>query len=560
MDPQKPLVPLNSIHTTQQSFGRKTQQYQVAKSDTAVGIALKFGMTLSELLKINRLLSARDVYCGQKLLVYAPEETHGECHRTRERKNSEGTNKNVTSATTSSSFSSSTTNVSMPQKRDRGTSHADRQHGTTHSLPLLLMLRKQRNHHYIDSSTNISSSPSLGIRQTNRKLSASPSSSHRPDSFQRLMQQLKENQRDILRENVRFLVNTQFVSGMLTVTPHRLIFEPDLDDPMVLRYGILACQFTEEMSNLMNCEINEASKSSSPLNTPSPSQGFLDTGSALPCLTLTFKKRRVHFLVNSVSIETLYKALRTWMEVPTTCALDGNDIEIDGVIESFKSLPTVRNKKESSISIDESFVQVPSDETSDSSQEETTPHLIGQSVILKPEDTKKLKDSLPLRLQMKDWILLYSTAKHGISFHTFYSRVYDKGPNILVIEDSKNYVFGAFVSEYWKPSRGYYGAGQSFLFTLYPEWNVYQWTGINDYVMYSTENEIALGGGGGTFGLWIDSDFLYGSSGYCETFMNNCLASTTDFKCTVVECWGFHESHKPLDSSPPKKKSILDIV
>lgn len=65
----------------------------------------------------------------------------------------------------------------------------------------------------------------------------------------------------------------------------------------------------------------------------------------------------------------------------------------------------------------------------------------------------------------------------------------------------------------------------------------------------------------GTFGLWIDSEFLYGSSDYCETFMNNCLASEKDFKCTVVECWGFHEPSKERrDQSPPKRTSILDIV
>jgi hypothetical protein len=88
-----------------------------------------------------------------------------------------------------------------------------------HSLPLLVMLRKQRNHHYYFesvpsafSSTKISSSPLLGRHQTLLKLGSSPpSQSNRPDSFQKLMQQLKENQRDILRENVRYLVNGVFV-------------------------------------------------------------------------------------------------------------------------------------------------------------------------------------------------------------------------------------------------------------------------------------------------------------------------------------------------------------
>ena len=43
----------------------------------------------------------------------------------------------------------------------------------------------------------------------------------------------------------------------------------------------------------------------------------------------------------------------------------------------------------------------------------------------------------------------------------------------------------------------------------------------------------------GHFGLWLDEDFLHGSSYNCETYGNHPLATTEDFLCTGIEAWGF---------------------
>ena len=43
----------------------------------------------------------------------------------------------------------------------------------------------------------------------------------------------------------------------------------------------------------------------------------------------------------------------------------------------------------------------------------------------------------------------------------------------------------------------------------------------------------------GHFGLWLDEDFLHGSSYNCETYGNRPLATTEDFLCTGIEAWGF---------------------
>jgi hypothetical protein len=101
------------------------------------------------------------------------------------------------------------------------------------------------------------------------------------------------------------------------------------------------------------------------------------------------------------------------------------------------------------------------------------------------------------------------------------------------------FVFGGFASESWESRKGFYGTGESLLFTLFPTHNVYPWSGLNDYFMFSRDDQIAMGSGGGKFGFWLDSDFYQGTSAPCDTFLNTCLAGQEFFKCTVMECWGF---------------------
>jgi len=68
---------------------------------------------------------------------------------------------------------------------------------------------------------------------------------------------------------------------------------------------------------------------------------------------------------------------------------------------------------------------------------------------------------------------------------------------------------------------------------------VYPWTGANQLVMHATDDHVALGGGGGAFGLFLDDDFMGGATGACETFDNAPLCSQEQFECATVELWGF---------------------
>jgi len=69
-------------------------------------------------------------------------------------------------------------------------------------------------------------------------------------------------------------------------------------------------------------------------------------------------------------------------------------------------------------------------------------------------------------------------------------------PLLLVIEDVSGNVFGALLSSILRPSEIFYGTGQSFLFNLRPEFQVYRWTGENMYfVRGGLDSGIFIGAG-----------------------------------------------------------------
>ena len=93
---------------------------------------------------------------------------------------------------------------------------------------------------------------------------------------------------------------------------------------------------------------------------------------------------------------------------------------------------------------------------------------ITQSLTLTPFVLKQLSAALPSRFAYADWRLLYSTAVHGISLNTFYSRAAGCGCCLLAIKDTNNNVFGAFCSEWREPFTppSFYGGGETFLFSI----------------------------------------------------------------------------------------------
>ncbi|GJQ08340.1 hypothetical protein GpartN1_g3277.t1 [Galdieria partita] len=165
-----------------------------------------------------------------------------------------------------------------------------------------------------------------------------------------------------------------------------------------------------------------------------------------------------------------------------------------------------------------------------------TPKLLQSSSILRSNDLILLSLSMPRRYQNCNWSLLYSTNDHGISIHTFYSRVSEKSPTLLLIKNTDGDCFGCYASQPWKPSLHYYGTGECFVFTLSPEYHVYRWSSENHSFQLSNMDFLAIGGGK-HFAIWIDSDFVSGTSGECDTFHSPTLCSHREFTCHILEAW-----------------------
>ncbi|KAL9408449.1 hypothetical protein AB3S75_046918 [Citrus x aurantiifolia] len=159
-----------------------------------------------------------------------------------------------------------------------------------------------------------------------------------------------------------------------------------------------------------------------------------------------------------------------------------------------------------------------------------------------PELYEFLQSSIPNLVKGCQWVLLYSTLKHGISLRTLIRKSADlSGPCLLVVGDRQGAVFGGLLECPLKPTpkRKYQGTNRTFVFTtIYGEPRLFRPTGANRYY-YMCLNDLLAFGGGGNFALCLDGDLLSGTSGACDTFGNLCLAHNEDFELKNVELWGF---------------------
>ncbi|KAF4102678.1 nuclear receptor coactivator 7 isoform X1 [Onychostoma macrolepis] len=176
----------------------------------------------------------------------------------------------------------------------------------------------------------------------------------------------------------------------------------------------------------------------------------------------------------------------------------------------------------------------------DSESYDLLPVLIDHSEILNEHHLEQLMNHIPARTQGYSWKLVYSTAQHGTSLTTLYRQMRELDrPVLMVIKDTDNQVFGAFSSDPFKVSSYCYGTGETFLYSFSPEFQVFRWSGENSYFVRGFLDSLQMGGGGGPFGLWLDSDLYRGSSYSCSTFCNRPLSLHHDFTVRDLEVWSF---------------------
>ncbi|XP_071142987.1 oxidation resistance protein 1-like isoform X1 [Mytilus edulis] len=168
------------------------------------------------------------------------------------------------------------------------------------------------------------------------------------------------------------------------------------------------------------------------------------------------------------------------------------------------------------------------------------PELLAKSNILEDFHLEMLNSVMPPRTVGYPWSLIYSTEKHGFSLKTMYRHMHDiDTPILLVVKDTAENVFGAMTSCEMKVSDHFYGTGESFLYSFYPEFKVFRWTGENNFFMKGNQESLSIGAGQGQFGLWFDGDIYHGRTNRCETYDNDILTISEDFVVSCFEAWGF---------------------
>ncbi|XP_034269969.1 TLD domain-containing protein 2 [Pantherophis guttatus] len=183
-------------------------------------------------------------------------------------------------------------------------------------------------------------------------------------------------------------------------------------------------------------------------------------------------------------------------------------------------------------------IRTSADDPSEVAEELNEPVLNAQSSILHTEEIQQLTPHLPPRVTAYPWNLVYCTARDGFSLKTMYRSMSNlASPVLLVIRDTDGQIFGAFSSTAIHVSSCFYGNGETFLFSFTPQLKVFKWTGKNTFFMKGDADSLAIGGGSGKFGLWLDGDLNHGGSHPCETFNNEALSPKEEFLIRDLEVW-----------------------
>jgi len=243
------------------------------------------------------------------------------------------------------------------------------------------------------------------------------------------------------------------------------------------------------------------------------------------------------FIVPSKQVDNLYNFFQCWFpEIYSPFDLEEihemgfelvpePDLSITDSVNSINTASKVIQKTMTLQSIDIDFLM---------------PEMEVPSELVSDDQRKFLYRHLPPRVQGYRWHLLFSTSQDGFSLHSLYRKAAQvDSPVLMIIQDTDHAVFGALVSCPPAQSEKFLGTGESWLFTFFPSFKVYAWTGENNYIMRGGLNNLIVGSSEGMFGLWLDENFNQGRSQAVTTFDNKPLPGKEDFVINNIECWAF---------------------
>ncbi|XP_006499904.1 TLD domain-containing protein 2 isoform X6 [Mus musculus] len=177
-------------------------------------------------------------------------------------------------------------------------------------------------------------------------------------------------------------------------------------------------------------------------------------------------------------------------------------------------------------------------------QDPVEPQLTEASQVLGASEIKQLQLHLQLSLHLPPrvtghpWSLVFCTSRDGFSLRRLYRQMEGhSGPVLLLLRDQDGQMFGAFSSSAIRLSKGFYGTGETFLFSFSPQLKVFKWTGHNSFFVKGDLDSLMMGSGSGQFGLWLDGDLYHGGSYPCATFNNEVLARREQFCIKELEAW-----------------------
>ena len=140
---------------------------------------------------------------------------------------------------------------------------------------------------------------------------------------------------------------------------------------------------------------------------------------------------------------------------------------------------------------------------------------------LTEKDLEELFNALPIRAQRSKWCLLYNSKRHGRGLNSFFNRCCGRGPTLIIIRDTKKFVFGAYADTDWNKYPKFYGNSSCFLFQLRPHFRIYRPSLINENFQFfnfgnqfNKYNGLAMGGNleQHYFAFSIENDFESGKS------------------------------------------------
>ncbi|KAK7268709.1 hypothetical protein RIF29_21415 [Crotalaria pallida] len=309
----------------------------------------------------------------------------------------------------------------------------------------------------------------------------------------------------------------------------------------------LSLLFSNSNSN-SNPNPTSNSNSSSPQSNPSKESKSLSSylSYAIPSISFGGSKtnRHQHDLkpIQSASVECNYEKFENQddkLDKYVDCSPPCNSVDVlkDEIIGEDQ---TSRRSSSSS----EVFEEANEQQTPKTSKK-TLLNLTDDSTFISPELYEFFESCLPNIVKGRQWVLLYSTLKDGVSLRTLIRKSGELScPGLLIVGDMKGAVFGGLLECPLKPSpkRKYQGTNQTFVFTtIYGQPRLFRPTGSNRYYYMCLSDLLALGGGG-NYALCLDEDLLTGTSGACDTFGNECLAHSPEFELKNVELWGFRHA------------------